>query len=177
MAGTIGEMLWELGDNYPTSDIEANTLLKLLKEDKKESDRLLDMVKKEIEAMEAQGLKIESEHKEKYDKVVSKLGQYLTEEVDDDSIKDTATTKKYKLLAGEIVLNKPKVSIAKPTSDDEVKLMNLYPNLIKVETKLNWVELKKRLVVGEDRKVKDKETGLDVPVPTLETEENFTVKL
>ena len=177
MASTIKEMLWELGDNYPTSDIEANKLLRLLKEDKKEKERLLDIVKKEVEQLETQGQELEKEYQDNHNSVVGKLSLYLTEEVDEESIKETATTRKYKLLSGEIVVSKSKMTIAKPASDDEIKLMELYPNFRKVETKLNWGELKKRLVIGDDNKVKDKETGIEVPLSTIESPESFSVKI
>lgn len=177
MASTIKEMLWEMGDNIPTSDIEANKLLKLLKDERKETERLLAIVRNEVEELEKTGQELEKTYEGYYQSVSEKLRLYMSEEADEDSIKETATTRKYKLLSGEIIVNKPKRAILKPESDDEPELIEMYPQFKKVETKLNWSELKKRLVVGDDMKVKDKETGAVVPLVAIESEETLSLKI
>lgn len=106
----------------------------------------------------------------------------LTEYAKTQPLKETKTQRKYTSIEGEVVIKKPQKKMIKPNVKDEKtleKIEQLYPEYVEeVKTKkLKWSDLKRKLVIQDDR-VYDKETGEDVShiVDFEVTEERTEIK-
>lgn len=139
-----------------------------------EIDEIIERVKERREEINRL-TRIAEERKSKIDYELSQKVEKLEKQIKWDlelarqsaeaigNLKETKTQFKATFLSGDLIIKKPKVSIAKPKKDIYDQLFELYPEYKKVKEveELDWKELKSKLKVIDGR-VFDIETGEDV---------------
>jgi hypothetical protein len=173
----IENVLWQEGWT-PTTDYEVTQLLKYLSDKQKETDRVVESAKEEIEMLS----RISKDATDKQNRVADRINylcsRYVLDEVDEDDRRETKTMIKYRLARGEIVINKAVKKIKKPTPENETILTSKYPQFIKQEPKFQWSDFKETIELDEDGNVIDKSTGQIVEgVQVVETPQTVSIKL
>jgi hypothetical protein len=154
----VGMVMWDQ-DFRVTNDIEASQILKALEESDRDSSRLVKNVREEIMVMEQLGKDIEDKHNRLKERVIFLLERYMAEEVLSEDIKETKTQKKYSLARGDIIVKKPTTKIEKPIGDEELKLIDLYPDYVESKPVLKWKDLKDSMKITEDGRVVNNRTN------------------
>lgn len=134
-----------------SNDMKIEKMLVDLKEHSKENDRLIAICKGMIEEYKMQ---IENYEKAKQDKIDYTLSQIsgLLEDID---MKETKTQKSYKVPNGQIIIKKAEQNIKLIKGAD----LGVVPEeFIKIEKSVNWMELKKELII-DGKNIINKNTG------------------
>ena len=148
-------------------------------------DQAADWAIRQIASADAELGRMETWYKDQLQRVIDRHDQRvafftgkLASYMGKVPAKETKTTIKYALASGEMVLTKEKEDFS--VSDDEALLgwcQTNAPELVKVELKPAWAEIKKRLQ-ATDAGIVDTETGAIVEgVEQIVKPEKFAVKV
>lgn len=124
------------------NDEKADWAARTVKEEAEERDRLLELVKSERERLDAR----EAEIKERYIRKTENLESQLISYMATVKTRDTPTQSTYALLNAELVYKKAHTDIA-PAEGLVDWLEANRPELVKVEKKPDWAEVKKKVIV------------------------------
>ena len=155
-----------------TSDGEADRWIEKVRKARAERDRLVAACQERIAEFEARAKAAEEECKRETDYALGLLYEYF----DTVPHKKTTTQETYSLPSGKLVFKRPAIAprIDEQTLFDWVK--ECAPDYVQTTQKTKWGELKKQLVLKDDKYVFT-ETGEVVPGLTPEqTEGGFDVK-
>lgn len=136
------------------NDEKADWAARVVKEEAEERDRLLALVKSERERLDAR----EKEIKERYIRNTDYLETQLISYMASVKTRDTPTQRSYALLNAKLVYKLPKVDI-QPGEALVGWLEANHPELVKVEKKPDWAEVKKKVVVLDDGVYAMSDTG------------------
>ena len=136
------------------NDEKADWAARVVKEEAEERDRLLALVKSERERLDAR----EKEIKERYIRNTDYLETQLLSYMASVKTRDTPTQRSYALLNAKLVYKLPKVDI-QPGESLVGWLEANHPELVKVEKKPDWAEVKKKVVVLDDGVYAMSDTG------------------
>ena len=136
------------------NDEKADWAARVVKEEAEERDRLLALVKAERERLDAR----EKEIKERYIRNTDYLETQLISYMATVKTRDTPTQSSYALLNAKLVYKLPKVDI-QPGEALVSWLEANRPELVKVEKKPDWAEVKKKVVMLNDNVYAMSDTG------------------
>lgn len=136
-------------------------MIEEIKENNAELERLKEIRDRRIEEINERYRLQEEKILKKNHYILSTLKQYAF--MRKDILKETKTQFKLPMLSGDIIIKKSIPKVAKPSKDKIKEIEKVYPDFIErvEEKKVNWKELKKKLIVNENRVI-DSETGEDV---------------
>lgn len=145
-------------------------MIEEIKENNAELERLKEIRDKRIEEINERYRQQEDKILKKNHFILTTLKQYAF--IRKDILKETKTQFKLPMLSGDVIIKKSIPKVAKPSKDRIKEIERVYPDFIeKVEDKkINWKELKKKLIINENRVI-DSETGEDV-TDVFKIEEN-----
>lgn len=127
------------------NDSKADWAARVVKEEAEERDRLLALVKAERERLDEKEEEILHRYEQKTEYLTGQLLSYMATV----KTRDTPTQSSYALLNAKLVYKKPKVDI-QPGEALVGWLEANRPELVKVEKKPDWAEVKKNIVhLGE----------------------------
>lgn len=152
------------------NDLIIEKMLVELKEHNTDRDRLIEISKTMMNEYKLKIEKYEQEKKEKEEFVLSQISGLL----EDMKLKETKTQFSYKLPSGQIIKKKAE-KVIKLNKDVN---KNIIPTeFLKVETSVNWMELKKTLAIDGELIV-NKDTGEIIDYCSIETKpEEMKIKL
>jgi hypothetical protein len=162
----------------PTNDSEITALMKLLAEKQRETDKIVTTANMEIAELEAIGKEVQDSYNKLEHKINELCKAYVLNEVDKEDRKETPTTIKYKIARGEIVINKAKKTLLKPSEKDVKILQEQYPDFVKSDPIFQWGEFKKDLDINDEGQVINKKSGKVVEnVPVVDVPQTVSIKL
>ena len=142
-----------LKEKKTLDDIIVDRILRNLRRETEEIERLIEIRKARIEEEKSEIKKMEQKIEDKTNRINDTLRSFMGEIINKGLSKETKTQNSYKLVEGTIAVTKPKQVIEK---DDSLNLENdLLSTYKKVEYKLDWVKLKSELEIQEGFIFKD----------------------
>ena len=136
------------------NDSKADWAARIVLEEAEERDRLLALVKAERERLDAKEEEIRRRYEQKTEYLTGQLLSYMATV----KTRDTATQRTYALLNAKLVYKLPKMDI-QPGEALVDWLEANRPELVKVEKKPDWAEVKKKVVMLNDNVYAMSDTG------------------
>lgn len=159
------------------SDYEAERALKALREEKREMDRLLEIIDIQQKELEQERREIISRYNTKEHNTKFLLKQFM-ENVDPELKRKTNTQEKYKLVSGEVIKRLPKKVLE---YDQSLLIKNKSlenQGFVIYEPKLKWSELKNTLKISNDKIInEDGEVVVIEGISIKEEPEELIIKI
>lgn len=159
------------------SDYEAERALKALREEKREMDRLLEIIDIQQKELEQEKREIISRYTTKEHNTKFLLKQFM-ENVDPELKRKTNTQEKYKLISGEVIKRLPKKVLE---YDQSLLIKNKSlenQGFVIYEPKLKWSELKNTLKISNDKIInEDGEVVVIEGISIKEEPEELIIKI
>lgn len=158
---------------YITDDLKADKLLRKIKKEREENERLNNICKLQISELEHEIAVINKKFKEEESYMESQLKHFFDTVVEPENKKETETQIKYKLFSGNLVLKKPPLKIKK----DEEVLIKAYEGseFVSNYKKFRWGDFKKTLTITEGYEVVDENGEIVEGVEVYDEAERFEV--
>lgn len=155
------------------SDQKADWCVKKIKEEEKNTQRIIDLAEQEIERLTVRI----AEEKAKLDQSTSYLKYQLYQFFRNASVKETKTQESYQLLSGKLVRKKPSQKMV-PDKERLIEMCeaNNMPEFIKIKKDFDWASYKKECEIVGGRVVNVQTGDILDCISVEDVPESFEVK-